>query len=260
MFYTYKLIDPATLLPFYIGKGKGKRSQVHFNPSSKGHNKLKDFWIRKIIERGDEVVIEHIPCLSEADAYILERKLILEYGRIDLKTGILTNLQEGGEGAHAGEACSMETRNKCSAVKKSKNRSVTPEQKNSIRQSLTNRGVCTAIIQYSLKGTELARFPSARNASMTTSVDCTHIIRCCKGEYPSAKGYVWRYADPSHTESKQSKYIKKRVAKCDKNWTILEEFESVSAAARSVGTSIAHIGQVSTLNDFAIGFYWKKLD
>ena len=112
MFYVYLLIDPATNIPFYVGKGKGKRYAVHFNPSTKGQNNLKDSIIRKIIDRGDVVTIKQIPCDDEATAYVLETQLITLHGRIDIGTGCLSNLQGGGEGAGSGRVLSHTTREK----------------------------------------------------------------------------------------------------------------------------------------------------
>lgn len=69
--------------PYYIGKGKGRRMYEKHNvhlPADKSK-------IRVIAQN-----------LSEPEALILETKLIKEFGRKDLNTGILRNLTNGGDG------------------------------------------------------------------------------------------------------------------------------------------------------------------
>jgi hypothetical protein len=55
--------------------------------------------------------------LSDREACDLEKELIALHGRIDLKTGCLFNLTDGGEGT-AGRVLSMETKAKMSASRK----------------------------------------------------------------------------------------------------------------------------------------------
>lgn len=84
-YYVYKYLRKDGT-PYYIGKGRGRRylgkHSVAVPP----------------IER-----IEFIETnMTEADAFALESKLILEYGRKDLGTGPLRNLTSGGEGSSPG--------------------------------------------------------------------------------------------------------------------------------------------------------------
>lgn len=118
MFYVYALLDmrkPGTYKygsytfthePFYIGKGKGKRCNVHtkvalsHRDKKARSNRLKQNLIRKIVrETGlePEVVIKK-QNLTEQQAFNLECKLIKFIGRRDLKLGPLANLSDGGEG------------------------------------------------------------------------------------------------------------------------------------------------------------------
>lgn len=82
--------------PFYVGLTKTMR---RINPKNAGGRN----WLcrQKLAEIGvDHVVIEFHTVPSIIEAQELERKLITGYGRIQLGTGPLTNLQEGGNGAH----------------------------------------------------------------------------------------------------------------------------------------------------------------
>ena len=97
LFYVYELFNPIKKQPFYIGKGKNDRYKHHF--TKKSNNKHKENTIRKIISSGEKVIVKIIfRSNNELDALNKESELILDYGRVDNNTGILTNLTNGGEG------------------------------------------------------------------------------------------------------------------------------------------------------------------
>lgn len=132
MYYVYILINPITRLPFYVGVGKvgrkssSTREQSHVDEALRLQNggkvrkpnmhKLNT--ILQIIRQGFSVNFEiHQHFGNEKDAFDEEIRLIAYYGRQDLKTGILTNLTDGGEGC---VNPSEETRKKLSESKKGK--------------------------------------------------------------------------------------------------------------------------------------------
>jgi len=95
--YVYQYVDPKTDLPFYIGKGSGRRSQFHLWEARNGtcKNKL----LQNVILKVGEPRIEIVQTFEMAqDAYDLERMLVRQYGRRINGTGILTNIDEGGRG------------------------------------------------------------------------------------------------------------------------------------------------------------------
>jgi len=80
-FYTYMwLRDNGT--PYYVGKGQGKRA------------------FRKGCPPRERIIIQEWP--SEREALDAEVLLIAIYGRIDVGTGILRNLSDGGDGVGSG--------------------------------------------------------------------------------------------------------------------------------------------------------------
>lgn len=113
-FYVYLYRDPMTHIPFYVGKGYGRR--VNGPHSHWCGNK-----IASLAKKGlkPEVIIyaEH---LLERHAFFLERMLVERYGRRDLGTGCLCNLRDGGEGAYNP---SRETRHKMSVAQKGRKKS-----------------------------------------------------------------------------------------------------------------------------------------
>jgi hypothetical protein len=118
--------------PYYIGKGKDKRA---FKRHRKGKLPVpKD--VSKIVFLQEE--------LSEQDALTLEHLLIMQYGRIDLGTGILRNLTNGGEGS-SGYIQSLETRQKIASAMRAlpyKKRNVLPLE---TRQKIANTLKCKGI-------------------------------------------------------------------------------------------------------------------
>lgn len=95
-----EIADSGT--PYYIGKGKGKRAWVHQRNTPR--------------PKDDKNIIIHTKNLSEIDALNLEIELIRLYGRIDINTGILRNLTDGGEGL-SGRVFSEEHKRKISESK-----------------------------------------------------------------------------------------------------------------------------------------------
>jgi len=115
IFYVYVYLDPRKngeykykdhefdYEPFYVGKGKNDQCLYHLTESTFNFNKgnqLKLNKIRKIKkETGENPIIVKIKeNLLESESFDLETELIKKIGRIDLGTGPLTNLTDGGEG------------------------------------------------------------------------------------------------------------------------------------------------------------------
>lgn len=113
-YYTYIYLDPTQpghftysgvsflFEPFYVGKGSGYRKFIHLTRDIKYEsNKLKARKIAKL--QNDFNLREYIvtiPAEDEESAFSMERMLVAEIGRRDLRTGPLCNLMDGG-----GEAC-----------------------------------------------------------------------------------------------------------------------------------------------------------
>ena len=112
-YYVYQLRLDGAPLPFYIGKGKGKRASAHFSKTSLRKHSHKNNTILKAMGDGIAVLTEIIhQNLSEPDALMIEESMIRQYGRA-IDGGCLTNATLGGEGM-SGYKASEETKAKMS--------------------------------------------------------------------------------------------------------------------------------------------------
>ena len=118
IYYVYGLIDPITLNPFYIGKGKNDRAYSHlkllkgdvYNPRKRKH-------IEKLLNENKTIEVKfYLSNVSSQEANNKEIELIKQYGRKDIDlNGILLNLAHGGEGGDTSIFFTEESRRKISA-------------------------------------------------------------------------------------------------------------------------------------------------
>jgi len=120
IFYVYAYLREDKT-PYYIGKGKGRRAYLN----GRSIPKPKDSSLIQIIQDN----------LNENEAFNLECKLIAQYGRKDLGTGILRNMTDGGEGV-SGRIDTQETIQK--RISKNIGKKRTLEQK--LRMSQAQKG------------------------------------------------------------------------------------------------------------------------
>jgi hypothetical protein len=123
MFYTYLwLREDGT--PYYVGKGSGNRAfEVHYR-----WNKGKMVKYLSPPDKNNVIVQQY---KDESEAIEAEVFLIQFYGRLDLDTGMLINLTEGGEGT-SGRLHSEETKEKIRAKAIERKQSTSSNTKRSI--------------------------------------------------------------------------------------------------------------------------------
>lgn len=99
-YYVYTYSYPNGV-PFYVGKGRGRRLRVHLCDAKANRNSNK--WavrvIAKVLRVGQEPTIKKIAeNLDNELACLVEEEFINKYGRRDIGTGILVNCTKGGDG------------------------------------------------------------------------------------------------------------------------------------------------------------------
>lgn len=93
-YYVYELIDPRDGKPFYVGKGKGSRVDVHEKDARRGVYSRKCNRIREIEGTGATIVKSVVKRFKVEDsAYAFEARHIAKLGMENL-----TNVTEGGRG------------------------------------------------------------------------------------------------------------------------------------------------------------------
>ncbi len=150
-YYVYVYLDPRKkgnyeykwfnfdYEPFYIGKGKGKRSVQHLKNYDLKNcgNKHKTNKIKKLLNEGLQPLILNIRNnLTHSSSCRLEKLLIKTIGRYDLKKGPLVNMTDGGEGTY-NRKCSDYTKNIMSNKMKGKiawNKGLTKETDNRVKE------------------------------------------------------------------------------------------------------------------------------
>lgn len=157
--------------PFYVGKGKGNRLNIH-NKIIDKHNKLKQHVINKIKSNNkNPIIIMPYKNISEYSAFRLERYFIGEIGRRDLGLGTLTNLTNGGEGS-----------------------SGTIYNYNRRYNMISNK---RGIVKYNIKGIILEIFENITDLSIKyPHLPINHIHRACKGSgRRRVESCFWKYYD-----------------------------------------------------------------
>jgi hypothetical protein len=166
--YRHRRLDTNKV--FYVGVGVDeKRAFKKTNRSI--------FWNR-IISKTDYSVEIIQSNLSQEDAFELEVFLISIYGRKDIKTGILCNLTDGGEG-RKNIIVSLDTRKKLSSSgfkeNKEKLKRTSDKQTNKCQKVIDNN---TGII-----------YNTIIEASNAADITLRHFKRCLYGDRPNYTGF-----------------------------------------------------------------------
>jgi hypothetical protein len=97
VFYVYIIFD-CFGIPRYVGKGTGNR--IFCKPERRNNPRLRGLYLQQGSDLPAVIVRDG---LREVDAFTTESALICAIGRMDLGTGSLFNLTDGGEGFSGGK-------------------------------------------------------------------------------------------------------------------------------------------------------------
>lgn len=97
-YYVYGLYEEGSSLPFYIGKGCGRRARRYALDKKRSHSYILDCKFKNLKRKNKKLESKILQeGLSEAEALEIERQLIKKYGKRCDNTGILFNFTDGGD-------------------------------------------------------------------------------------------------------------------------------------------------------------------
>lgn len=181
MAYLYRHIRLDKNEPFYIGIGNMYRLT-----EKRGRNAI---W-KQITNKTKYEVEVLLDNLTWEDACQKEIEFINLYGRIDIKTGCLANMTNGGDGTIGRKYTpSLEHREKLAKAAIGKKMSESTKNKMGNNQKLP-------ILQYDLQGNFMKEWDGVIDATKAVGKHSTNIMRCCQGKFKQAYGFVWKYKYP----------------------------------------------------------------
>lgn len=199
MYYVYAYCDPRTKLPFYIGKGKGRRDRQHLGLC---HNGGTHFYhkLNKMLSEGVTPQIVRVFEGGERACLQVEQTLIQSYGRT-CEGGPLCNIMEGGNQPPSwkGKKHSKATREKMSKVSRTKEWRAKIAEANTKRKLTTKtkdaigKANSKAVEAFDIEtGKVLHSFKSCTEASKHGfNLCCVSQVAC--GNLKTHKGLGWRY-------------------------------------------------------------------
>ena len=150
-----------------------------------------------------------------------------------------------------------------------KNDGITQEAIFQRRSDAVGKRSSKKVLQYTMQGDYIAEYPSASEAARNMNKKPSQIAKACQGKYAlTAYGYIWQYKDDDNVEEivstlKTKNKVganKKPIQQLDENGNILAEFDSASAAGRSLNKKHAAIAKAARENKKAYGYFWRYIN
>jgi len=231
----------------YIGKTTEtikKRLSRHIN-SSKTEKTRKAKWIRKEIYNKNKILIKNIFEVPEHENWQKWEVYFINFYS-NSKENNITNSTIGGE--------DLQGKNNPFFGKN--------HTKNSIKQNIKNQPNRKEIDMYDLNGNFIKSYTSISNATLDTQIPMSSISNVCKKNknFKTAGGYVWRFKNEpfSLDYSNPAEKLQKKICQYDKKGILINEYNSISEAARINKISL---GNISRCCNFKIktteGYIWR---
>lgn len=276
-FYVYIYLDPRkpgsfmynnlefNFEPFYVGKGTKNRAHSGIRDKKKS---LKTSKIGSILKSGNfPIIIKLYENITNDEAFTKEIETILKIGRIDNKTGPLTNMTDGGTGGTG------------------------------LKHNDHWKKILSKPVIQTKNGNYISEYNSVKEAAEKTGIIKQNISSALTGKYKTAGGFEWAYKNesdklqghlkkefkmPNHTESTRLKmslsakrgedhHMKKKIGENNPksrkviqkklDGEIVKIWGSMSDIKRELGFTPSNIcrcckGEVKRIG----GYLWEYLD
>ena len=114
------------------------------------------------------------------------------------------------------------------------------------------------VVQYDLDTNFIQEYSSASEAARMLGTRCSNIIRGCRGEALTHRGFIWRYKGSPIPEKVTSRF--RRVGQYSKEDELIDEWDKISDASKDTGIPSSNIINVCQgKRKSTAGFVWKYL-
>lgn len=212
-YYLYRHIRLDKNEPFYIGIGTKRKTKGNSSKKIKSHywiydraysKNRKSSKIWNLIANKTEYIVEIV--LESDDLELIKKKeqeFIKLYGRIDLKTGTLANMTDGGDGMNG------------------HSRKFTEEQKLNLR----NHSSCKPVVKLDSNFEVIETYKSAREAARKNNVDSGKISFTCRNKTPIKNNVTFRYLkDYNEKKSEIGKSDYRKIIIFDNKEWVMHDF------------------------------------
>jgi len=261
-YYLYRHIRLDKNEVFYVGIGtkcnKEENSnlyRVHYERACTklGHNKIWNDIVNKNYDYEIEIIME-----SDNYQYLLTKEIefIKLYGRIDLGTGTLANLTNGGEGCH-GVKHSPEYKEKC----RIRGLNMPKLVKDKISKTISKIQLIP-IYQYGIKGEFIKEWKGIKIASVSLGISESNISQSAnpKSSTITAGGFMWRKYKKDNLKFEVNKNWRNvKIYQYDMNYNLIDEFTSIKEADDKYNANRAIYDCIANKRKSFGGFYWLKV-
>lgn len=186
-YYLYRHIRLDNNQVFYIGIGKKCKTGRKFKyKRAYDFTQRSKFWKRIYNKSRKNIKVEFL--LESNDKNFIKLKeieFVTLYGRRNLGLGNLVNLTPGGD--YPSENLFSEKRKQ---VLRELKKGTRPSDK-CLEKSRESHII--KVYQYDLEGNFVREFESLTEAAKSCNSVTTNISKCCKGNFHTAGGFIWRY-------------------------------------------------------------------
>jgi hypothetical protein len=129
------------------------------------------------------------------------------------------------------------------------------------RNVLNNKGYARSIIQATLDGKYIAKFPSIIEAERKTGIDSKSICKVCQNKRRHAGNYLWRY-EKDFVEGKGMRNLIrcKKVGQYTSENVLVQIFETCKEAANFLDIHTGHFSNICKSGRLYKNHYWKILE